>query len=173
MTGLLNRRAFYEEELPRRVSRLERSGQTSALFYIDMDNFKRVNDAHGHQAGDDAILYLRDMLLKFSRPGDLIARLGGDEFAMWLDGIDEETVRRRAQQLIATSKEMRSMSGDDDHPLGISVGVAFFDPVTGEHLNDLLARSDAAMYAVKKRSKGGFEMAPPPGVKPDADALKF
>ena len=163
MTGLLNRRAFYEEELPRRVARLERSGQTSAMFYVDMDNFKRVNDVHGHQAGDDAILYLRDMMLNFSRPGDLVARLGGDEFAMWLDGIDEETTKKRAQQLIDTSKSMVSMSGDDDHPLGISVGVAFFDPTSGEKFDELLARSDAAMYSVKKRSKGGFEMAPPPG----------
>lgn len=167
MTGLLNRRAFYEEELPRRVARLQRSTQTSAMFYIDMDNFKRVNDVHGHQAGDDAILFLRDLLLNFSRPGDLIARLGGDEFAMWLDGIDEATSAKRAQQLIEQSKSMVSLSGDDNHPLGISVGVAFFDPQTGETLDDLLARSDAAMYSVKKRSKGGFEMAPPPGTSLD------
>jgi diguanylate cyclase (GGDEF)-like protein/PAS domain S-box-containing protein len=163
MTGLLNRRAFYEEELPRRIARLERSGQTASMFYVDMDNFKRVNDMHGHQAGDDAILFLRDMLINFSRPGDLVARLGGDEFAMWLDGIDEETSKKRAGQLIETSKQMVSMSGDEDHPLGISIGVAFFDPTSGESLDDLLARSDAAMYSVKKRSKGGFEMAPPPG----------
>lgn len=163
MTGLLNRRAFYEEELPRRIARLERSGQTAAMFYVDMDNFKRVNDVHGHQAGDDAILYLRDMMINFSRPGDLVARLGGDEFAMWLDGIDEQTSVKRVAQLIETSKQMVSMSGDDDHPLGISIGVAFFDPTTGESLDDLLARADAAMYSVKKRSKGGFELAPPPG----------
>ncbi len=166
MTGLLNRRAFYEEELPRRISRLARSGLTASMFYVDMDNFKRVNDVHGHQAGDDAILYLRDMLINFSRPGDLVARLGGDEFAMWLDGIDEPTSRKRATQLIAESKSMVSMSGDDDHPLGISVGVAFFDPNAGESLDDLLLRADAAMYAVKRASKGGFEMAPPPGTKP-------
>ena len=163
MTGLLNRRAFYEEELPRRISRLERANQTASMFYVDMDNFKRVNDVHGHQAGDEAILFLRDMLINFSRPGDLIARLGGDEFAMWLDGIDEETSRKRAGQLIETSKQMVTMSGDEDHPLGISIGVAFFDPKSGESLDDLLARADAAMYSVKKRSKGGFEMAPPPG----------
>lgn len=163
MTGLLNRRAFYEEELPRRISRLERSNQTASMFYVDMDNFKRVNDVHGHQAGDEAILFLRDMMINFSRPGDLIARLGGDEFAMWLDGIDEETSRKRAAQLIETSKQMVTMSGDEDHPLGISIGVAFFDPKSGESLDDLLARADAAMYSVKKRSKGGFEMAPPPG----------
>lgn len=136
------------------------------MFYVDMDNFKRVNDVHGHQAGDDAILYLRDMLINFSRPGDLVARLGGDEFAMWLDGIDEPTSRKRAAQLISESKSMVSMSGDDDHPLGISVGVAFFDPNAGESLDDLLVRADAAMYAVKRANKGGFEMAPPPGVKP-------
>jgi len=163
MTGLLNRRAFYEEELPRRISRLERSGQTASMFYVDMDNFKRVNDVHGHQAGDDAILFLRDMLINFSRPGDLVARLGGDEFAMWLDGIDEPTSQKRAGQLIETSKQMVTMSGDEDHPLGISIGVAFFDPKLDEPLDDLLARADAAMYSVKKRSKGGFEMAPPPG----------
>lgn len=163
MTGLLNRRAFYEEELPRRISRLERSAQTAAMYYVDMDNFKRVNDVHGHQAGDEAILYLRDMMINFSRPGDLVARLGGDEFAMWLDGIDEQTSVKRVQQLLATSKEMISMSGDDDHPLGISVGVAFFDPSSGEQLDNLLARADAAMYSVKKRSKGSFELAPPPG----------
>lgn len=167
MTGLLNRRAFYEEELPRRVARLERSGQTAAMFYVDMDNFKRVNDVHGHQAGDDAILFLRDMLLNFSRPGDLVARLGGDEFAMWLDGIDEKTSEKRAGQLIETSKSMISMSGDDEHPLGISVGVAFFDPRTGEQLDELLARSDGAMYSVKRQSKGGFKMAPPPGTPPE------
>lgn len=163
MTGLLNRRAFYEEELPRRIARLERNRQTAALFYVDMDNFKRVNDVHGHQAGDDAILMLRDMLMEFSRPGDVIARLGGDEFAMWLDGISEQVSRQRAQQLLTRSEALRPLSGDDAHPLGISLGIAIFDPGAGETLDDLLARADAAMYAVKKASKGGFEMAPPPG----------
>ena len=109
------------------------------------------------------LLYLRDMMINFSRPDDLVARLGGDEFAVWLDGIDEQTSVKRVQQLLAMSKEMISMSGDDDHPLGISVGVAFFNPSSGESLDNLLARADAAMYSVKKRSKGNFELAPAPG----------
>lgn len=162
MTGLLNRRAFCEEELPRRVGRLQRNSQTAALFYVDMDNFKRVNDVHGHQAGDDAILFLRDMLHEFSRPGDVIARLGGDEFAMWLDGITAETAERRVADLIQTSKAMLKMSGDADNPLGISIGIAVFDPIAQESLDDLLARADQAMYAVKKNNKGGYAMAPPP-----------
>ncbi len=163
MTGLLNRRAFFEEEIPRRVARLERSRQTAALFYVDMDNFKRVNDVRGHQAGDDAIMLLRDLMMDFSRPGDVIARLGGDEFAMWLDGISAEVTNHRAQALIDASQPLKAFSGDDDHPLGISVGVAMFDPDLSEPLESLLSRADSAMYEIKNAGKGGFCVAPPPG----------
>ena len=145
MTGLLNRRAFYEVDLPRRISRLQRSRETAALFFVDMDNFKQVNDVHGHQAGDDALLLLRDLLMEMSRPGDVIARLGGDELAMWLDGISEEVSERRANRLIEASQILRKFSGDDDNPLGISVGVAIYDPEDEESLDDLMARADAAM----------------------------
>ncbi len=161
MTGMLNRRAFYEEELPRRISRLERNRQTAALFFVDMDNFKLVNDVHGHQAGDDAIIFLRDMLMELSRPGDVIARLGGDEFAMWLDGISPEVSENRAGVLIKASKALRKFSGDDKLPLGLSVGVAVFDPDDNESLDDMLARADAAMYEAKKAGKGGYKMAAP------------
>ncbi|NQW00856.1 MAG: sensor domain-containing diguanylate cyclase [Rhodospirillales bacterium] len=162
MTGLLNRRAFFEEELPRRLSRLARSRETAALFYVDMDNFKKVNDVHGHQAGDDAILFLRDLLMDFSRPGDVIARLGGDEFAMWLDGISPEVTQNRAGALITASQAMAQYSGDPAYPLGISVGVAVYDPKDEESFDGMLARADEAMYAVKKAGKGGFMMAPAP-----------
>ena len=163
MTGLLNRRAFFEVELPRRVARLERTGQKAALYYLDMDNFKMVNDVHGHQRGDDAILFLRDMLMDHSRPGDAIVRMGGDEFAMWLDGMDEDVTIRRAKALLEASKALGEFSGDADHPLGLSIGVALFDPSQGEDLNQLLARADEAMYAVKKAGKGGYRLASTPG----------
>jgi len=130
------------------------------LFYVDMDNFKLVNDIHGHQAGDDAIMFLRDLLMDFTRPGDVIARLGGDEFAMWLDGIRPEVAEMRAGNLIEASKSMIKFSGSDDRPLGISVGVAVYDPDIAETLDELLARADGAMYAIKKAGKGGFRMAP-------------
>jgi len=160
LTGMLNRRAFFEEELPRRVSRLQLSRKTAALFYIDMDNFKLVNDIHGHKTGDDAILFLRDMLMEFSRPGDVIARLGGDEFAMWLDDISEEVTLKRAKTLIDASKKLEKFSGSPDKQLGISVGVAIYDPRDNETLNGLVTRADEAMYSIKKDSKGGFAMAP-------------
>jgi len=89
--------------------------------------------------------------------------LGGDEFAMWLDGISPAVTENRANRLIEASLAMREFSGDDDHPLGISVGVAMYDPDSEETLDDIIARADAAMYEVKNSGKGGFHMAKSPG----------
>jgi diguanylate cyclase (GGDEF)-like protein/PAS domain S-box-containing protein len=161
MTGLLNRRAFFEEEIPRRLARLARNKHSACLFYVDMDNFKKVNDVHGHQRGDDAIYFLRDMLLEHSRAGDVLARLGGDEFAMWLDGINADVAEVRAKDLIEASKTLQKFSGDDNHPLGLSIGVALYDPATNEHIDQLVARADDAMYEIKNKGKGGYIMAKP------------
>ncbi|HEC90894.1 MAG TPA: diguanylate cyclase [Alphaproteobacteria bacterium] len=167
MTGLLNRRAFFEEELPRHIDRLRRNGRSAGLFYLDLDNFKLVNDAYGHHVGDEVIIALRDLMVEHSRPGDVMARLGGDEFAMWLDGIPESVARGRAAALVKAGGTLCRFSGDDDHPLGLSVGVAIYDPYAGENLEDLLARADAAMYDVKHAGKGGYEIALPSAMLPD------
>ncbi|MHA1599176.1 MAG: sensor domain-containing diguanylate cyclase [Alphaproteobacteria bacterium] len=168
MTGLLNRRAFFEEELPRRLSRLKKDGLTAALLYLDLDNFKMVNDVHGHQVGDDALICLRDMLLEYSRPGDAIVRLGGDEFAIWLDDIQSEVTLNRVETILKASENLRKFSGDDAHPLGLSIGVAMYDPKDEESLESLIARADAAMYDVKHDGKGGFRVAPPPDTDTEA-----
>ena len=161
LTGLLNRRAFIEEEIPRRIHRAQGSGEKpSALLYIDMDNFKQVNDVHGHQKGDEVILFLRDMLIKHTRPGDAIARLGGDEFAIWLDDINEKATIGRADALLEASLEMRQFSGDTDNPLGISIGVALYNPKSEESLDDVITRADQTMYDVKHDGKGGFKISP-------------
>ena len=166
LTGLLNRRAFYEEELPRRMMRLAREGSTAALLYVDMDNFKVVNDVHGHQRGDEAILTLRDMMLDHTRPGDTVARLGGDEFAVWLDNMPEDSVRERVHALVEAAYALRRFSGSEDRPLAISVGVAIFDPELNESMDHLLARADAAMYEVKRTGKGQYRIAPAPLAEP-------
>ncbi|MBF0247073.1 MAG: diguanylate cyclase [Alphaproteobacteria bacterium] len=166
MTGLLNRRAFYEEELPRRFKRLEHDSGTGALFYVDMDNFKLVNDVHGHQKGDEAILALSDLLHDFVRPGDVIARLGGDEFALWLDGMDETAAVTRSRKLLDMAKSLRKFSGSPQAPLGISIGIAIYQPGMGEDLPSLMGRADNAMYEVKQNSKGDFCLAPSYGAAP-------
>lgn len=163
MTGLLNRRAFFEDELPRRFSRLEKDGQGAALLYMDLDNFKLVNDVHGHQRGDEAIIELRDIMLEHSRPGDALVRLGGDEFAMWIDGMTPEVAIKRVETILKTSESLRRFSGDQDRPLGVSIGVAMYDPATGEDLESLIGRADGAMYSVKRDGKGGYRVAAPVG----------
>lgn len=161
LTGLLNRRAFYDEEMPRRLRRLEHANGNAALYYVDLDNFKAVNDLYGHQRGDEALIAVRDLLLEHSRPGDMIARIGGDEFVMWLDGISSEVAEIRARQLIDASRRLHRFSEGAERPLGISVGIAVYDPASDETLDELLARADGAMYLVKHGGKGGFQMAPP------------
>ena len=166
LTELLNRRALFEDELPRRLKRLRLGGGHSALFYVDLDKFKQVNDTHGHQRGDQVLLAVRDMLVEHSRPGDVIARHGGDEFAMWIEGITEKVAAKRARTLIAAGRDLARFSGGQEHPLGLSVGIALYDPEDGESLDDLVARADAAMYAVKRTGKSGFELAPRPAKAP-------
>ncbi|RCK27178.1 diguanylate cyclase [Thalassospira profundimaris] len=162
MTGLLNRRAFFEE-LKRRHSRLQRERAPAALMYVDMDNFKMVNDIHGHQTGDEAILALTRVLQDNVRPADLIARLGGDEFVLWLEGADVSAASGRARLLMKESAILGQYSGDKDHPLGISVGIAVHEPGSKENLQQLVQRADQTMYQVKKHGKGRFGIAAAPG----------
>jgi diguanylate cyclase (GGDEF)-like protein/PAS domain S-box-containing protein len=162
LTGLLNRRAFFGD-VERHVRRLQRDGDSAALIYVDLDNFKMVNDVHGHERGDEALLGVRDLLQAHTRPGDLIARLGGDEFALWLSNTDEETSAARAIRLLDESQTLQSYSGAPDKPLGMSLGIAVYEPAAGEELKGLLARADAAMYEVKHSGKGSYRIAPPAG----------
>ena len=159
MTGLLNRRAFFEE-LNRRFDRLGHDGSPAALMYVDMDNFKLVNDIHGHKHGDDAILELRDILRTNTRASDLVARLGGDEFVIWLEGVDVQKVQARAESLLHESGALRHYSGSEEHPLGLSIGIAVHPAGSDESLENLISRADGAMYDVKNGGKGNFKIAP-------------
>ena len=160
LTGLFNRRAFFEE-LARRFSRLARDRRPAALIYVDLDNFKLVNDVHGHKRGDEALMAVREILITHSRPIDLVARLGGDEFAIWLEGSDEEIAVRRCAAMIKASTRLLEYSGKPEAQLTMSMGVAVHDPAQPELLHDLLSRADGAMYAVKREGKGSFRLAKP------------
>lgn len=122
LTGLLNRRAFFEE-VGRRLSHLRRMGRGGALMYVDLDNFKLVNDVHGHEQGDAALKALSHIISTRSRSGDLAARLGGDEFALWLEEADEAAARAKANSLLSNYTALREHSGSEEKPLSISIGV--------------------------------------------------
>ena len=154
LTGLLNRRAFFEE-VTRRYKHLGRMKRQGALLYVDLDNFKQVNDVHGHQRGDDALKSLSGML-RDSRIGDIPARLGGDEFALWLEEVDEPAAVTKAEKLLEASHVLREYSGSAERPLGISIGIAVSDGEIKETVPELVARADSAMYQAKRGGKGDY-----------------
>ena len=159
LTGLLNRRVFYQE-LEQRLVRARRTGRSGALCYIDLDNFKGVNDSHGHQLGDEVLRLVAALLAATARSNDLLARLGGDEFALWLDETGDAGTRIKARALARLGASLAPYAGATDRPLGASIGIAVHDPANGEDLEALMARADRAMYDVKRNGKGCCEIAP-------------
>jgi diguanylate cyclase (GGDEF)-like protein/PAS domain S-box-containing protein len=157
MTGLLNRRAF-DDAITRRLG--AGGGVPGTLTYVDLDNFKKVNDTKGHQVGDQALIHLSDILKRQAKPGDLIARLGGDEFALWMDGVSEENAPARAEWILETGKELLQYSGSPDYPVGLSIGMAVYRPGSGESRERLIERADAVMYEIKHGGKGWYRIAP-------------
>jgi diguanylate cyclase (GGDEF)-like protein/PAS domain S-box-containing protein len=160
LTGLVNRRSFHEE-LDLRIDRAQQRAKRGTLIYVDLDNFKLVNDNLGHDKGDAVLRKLSDILRSNTREYDLIGRLGGDEFAMWLDDTDANVAIKRAEKLLQAARSLKNMSGSRDKPLAISLGVAIYDPRSGESRDALIARADAAMYEAKHAGKGRATLAPP------------
>ncbi|KAA0681819.1 diguanylate cyclase domain-containing protein [Roseomonas genomospecies 6] len=161
LTGLFNRRTFFE--------RLEEAlGRTdtgpSALLYVDLDNFKAVNDLHGHHQGDAVLKAIGGLLTNGVRPGDLPGRLGGDEFVLWLGRTDEERAATVAERLLSGMAALRHLSAGPDKPLGLSIGIAVHR-VGRETVQELTDRADSAMYDAKKRGKGHYALAPAPDVE--------
>lgn len=164
LTGLLNRRTFFRR-IENRLSEPGTDRKPGTLMYVDLDNFKLVNDVFGHQRGDEALLAVTGLLKSAARPSDLVARLGGDEFALWFEGCDAAEAAQRAAALLEAGKTIAHFSGNTARPVGLSIGMAVFEPASGEALEALIARADAAMYKVKRASKGSYAIAPPAGTE--------
>ncbi len=160
LTGLINRRFFYEE-LDQRLSQSIQRGRRGSLIYVDLDNFKAVNDKLGHDKGDAVLRKLADILRANTREYDLIGRLGGDEFAIWLDDTDANVAAKRGENMLIASQAMSGMSASRDKPLAISIGIAIYDPRSEETRDTLITRADSAMYQAKHTGKGRLALAPP------------
>jgi len=156
LTGLANRRAF-DERAQRHINHQRRTGAPGALLYIDLDNFKQVNDRYGHERGDKLLCALADILKRTSRAdSDIPARLGGDEFALWLENADRAGAAKKARALLDYAPALRQMAGETERPCSLSIGIALSRPDEAPRLAELLARADAAMYRVKKKGKAAF-----------------
>lgn len=161
LTGLLNRRAFLDE-IARRIDRLDREGQPGTLMFVDLDHFKQLNDAKGHDCGDTALCLVAALLRETVRPTDLVARFGGDEFALWLDGADELTAAERAESLrLRTPLALAHLrDGVPGLPaLSMSIGIATRRPQLSEDIEMLMHRADTVMYEVKRAGRGQWKVS--------------
>jgi diguanylate cyclase (GGDEF)-like protein len=152
LTGAANGRTFYEQtELE--VKRASRTGRPLTLAYIDLDNFKQLNDRQGHAVGDEALIHVVLLIHASLRQTDLLARLGGDEFALLLPDTDAKGalhLLNRIQEVLAL--EMKGKNW----PLSMSVGAVTF--LTHERgVDRMIQQVDALMYAAKKKGKGRIE----------------
>ncbi|MDN3517440.1 GGDEF domain-containing protein [Aquisalimonas lutea] len=157
LTGLPNRR-YLVEELGRMLARAARSKEAVHVAFVDLDDFKAINDHHGHEAGDQFLKALGGRLLDSMRTGDLVSRYGGDEFVLVATAGDPCTAERERSQL--ADRIARATTGAFELPAvtldygGPSVGVITCDAHESD-ADRILARADEAMYAVKKRRRTG------------------
>jgi len=161
LTRMLNRRGF-ERELRRSLAYVKRYGATAALIYLDLDDFKPVNDRHGHAAGDAVLKAIAAALFRRVRASDVVARIGGDEFAVLLWNISEADARAKAAALEAAAYATPTAWGTSTLAVGASAGVAVCGPT--DTAAEVLARGDADMYARKAaRSPGRDGLVPSHG----------
>lgn len=150
LTGAYNRRGL-AEHFQREISRTERSHNPLSVALIDVDNFKQLNDRYGHLAGDDALIYLVDVIRSSIRPSDVVARFGGEEFVLLMPDtpLDEalETIRRLQRELTKTF----FLANNDRLVITFSAGVAQWH--LGERDIDVIERADQAMYQAKLAGK--------------------
>jgi diguanylate cyclase (GGDEF)-like protein len=151
LTDVLNRRGF-ERELKRSLAYVKRYGVSAALIYVDLDEFKPVNDRHGHGAGDLVLGAVAAALVRNVRASDVVARLGGDEFVVLLWNVSGTEAAAKAADLEAAVYGTPVRFGASTLVVGASAGVALLGALdTGA---DVLARADAAMYARKAERRG-------------------
>lgn len=155
LTGLYNRR-YFNEIFENVLQRNLRYKKTGAILYLDLDNFKFVNDTLGHQAGDKLIKDVSFALKRITRTSDIVSRIGGDEFAIVIQDIDKrgvmdfcDSLNRRINTVISPITTRQNIS--------TSIGIAMF-PNHGRNVNQLLVNADIAMYQAKEQGKGGWHL---------------
>lgn len=156
LTGLFNRRRFHEE-LERAMTYADRFNQPGALMFIDLDQFKYINDTMGHQAGDEYLCAVARRLADSLRKVDVLGRLGGDEFGIILPNTLREEVEAVAQHVLAGLVSQKESLDINATPVTASMGIVLF-PTHGLVAGELLAKADAAMYSAKDKGRNTFHV---------------
>ena len=155
LTSLLNRRAFVAA-VETRIAHQRRTGRNSVLLYLDVDNFKAVNDLMGHQLGDRMLCQIGEIIRTTSRADDIAARVGGDEFLLWLEDTELEGAVAKASALIRDVLALNTTLGEGKTELGLSIGIALSDPAEELTLDGVIQRADEAMYDAKRNGETGW-----------------
>ena len=153
LTGLPNRRLFLDR-LNMSLSQARRDKHMLAVLFVDLDQFKQVNDTLGHKAGDELLVGVAERMKSCLREGDTLARLGGDEFAAILPAIhDADAASNVAKKFLASYAKPLKINGGELN-VTASMGISIF-PNDGDDVNDLLHHADTAMYKVKGAGRNG------------------
>ena len=147
---------LFADHLNLALSQASRSGNKVAVFYMDLDNFKTINDSLGHAVGDQLLKAAANRLQSCLRESDTVARLGGDEYVILLPIIThEDDVVVTVTKIISAFQELFLI---DNHKLHVtvSVGISLYPP-DGKDVDTLLKNADAAMYKAKERGKNGYQ----------------
>lgn len=151
LTGLLNRRGF-DDELERQLSGARRHVASGSVLWLDIDQFKDVNDSFGHHAGDEILVQFAGFLRRRTRGYGVLARMGGDEFAYLMPGADAAEAEATANRIMREVREHAFEAQRHHVRLTVSVGVVAF-PAHGTDADDLLSKADMAMYRAKEQGR--------------------
>ena len=151
LTGLYNRR-YLDETLERELARAQRDKYDISLWMIDIDHFKRLNDNHGHKAGDRFLKFLATFLEERVRHGDIVCRYGGEEFLIIMPTVHKIDAQHRAEKLCSEFNNFAVKYENIDLHSTISIGVATY-PLDGSNADEIVSAADTAMYAAKQAGR--------------------
>ncbi len=159
LTGLPNRRLLMEQ-LSQAFASSARSGRNGAVLFIDLDNFKDINDTLGHDSGDLLLQQAAQRLKSCLRAGDIVARMGGDEFVVMLEDLSEQAIEAAIQTEAVGEKFLVTLGqpyrlGEHEYRSTVSIGAAMFSD-HGQSVEEMLKRADIAMYQAKKAGRNTF-----------------
>ena len=151
LTGLYNRRGFFTM-LEQQLKIIKRQNDKAYMLYIDIDNFKSINDTLGHSTGDSVLIDAVNILKSTYRESDIIARIGGDEFVVFPAGNNESNLNKVIDRLQANI-DIYNATKKRGYTLSMSVGISVYDSENPRSTDDLLAEADRSMYENKKQKK--------------------